>query len=374
MKVGITGQTGFIGSHLTNYLKTKCEITLIPSRRGVFESTDELNKLLENCDAVVHLAGVNRGADDEVYNTNIQLADRLIASLKRTVHKPHLIYTSSTQEGSDTAYGRSKKKARIMLSAWAHEVGAVFTGLIVPNVYGPFCKPFYNSVVATFSHQLAHGEEPEIHDDKAVGFIYVDDLVQIIFNVMVNGVEEELHVAPTHEITVSALLCKLKRFKSTYIDEGVIPDLSDPFDLKLFNVFRSYIEPNHYPVPYELKKDSRGTLFEAVKSLNGGQAFISTTKPGVERGNHYHRRKVERFSVIRGEATVRMRRIGTEQVIEYKLDGERPSYMDIPILYTHSLVNVGNGDLFMHFWSSELYDPEDTDTYPEKVEQGTRNE
>ena len=368
MRVGITGQSGFIGSHLHSYLKTDEDVTLIPYQRRFFENVYELDNFLGRCDAVVHLAGVNRGPDEEVYETNVRLAEMLVSALKRTECTPHLIYSSSTHETRDTAYGRSKLHVRQMLSAWANEYGAKFTGFLIPNVYGPFCRPFYNSVVATFCHQLTHGQEPEIKTDQPIGLIYIDDLLDKIHRVILYELEsDEMLVPPNLEMKVSDLLDKLQGFKQRYLEDKIIPDLSDPFDLKLFNTFRSYLEPGHYPVQYDVKKDHRGYLFEAIKSLNGGQAFLSTTKPGVERGNHYHRRKVERFSIVKGRALVQLRRVGTEKIQDYILSGEKPSYIDIPVLHTHNLINIGEEELFMLFWASELFNPEDPDTYYETV-------
>jgi UDP-2-acetamido-2,6-beta-L-arabino-hexul-4-ose reductase len=372
MKVGITGQSGFIGSHLHTYLKTDEDMNLIPYQRRFFENAHELDTFLRRCDVVVHLAGSNRGPDEEVYETNVQLAERLVSSLTRTGCTPHLIYSSSIHETRDTAYGRSKRQARQTLSEWAHENDAKFTGLIIPNVYGPFCRPFYNSVVATFCHQLTHGQEPEIKKDQPIGLLYIDDVLQKIQRVILYELEaDEMLVPPNLEIKVSDLLDKLQGFKQEYIEEKVIPDLSDPFDLKLFNTFRSYIEPGHYPVSYDVKEDHRGYLFEAIRSLNQGQAFFSTTKPGVERGNHYHRRKVERFSIVKGKALVQLRRVGSDAINEYVLNGEKPSYIDIPVLHTHNLVNVGEEELLMLFWASELYNPESPDTYYETVNKPT---
>lgn len=373
MNVGITGQSGFIGSHLYNYLQTKDDINLIPFQRSFFESKDKLDNYLKRCDVVVHLAGMNRGPNDEVYDANIRLAKMLASSLERTDHKPHIIFSSSTHESRDTPYGKSKLESRLILSKWAKRNGTKFTGLIIPNVYGPFCKPFYNSVVATFCHQLTHDQEPEVHVDQLIRLLYVDELVQRIYNVLKTGQDAyELPIQATKEIMVSKLLSKLIHFKEQYLNENVIPYLADPFDLSLFNTFRSYIEPDHYPVQYDLKTDDRGTLFETVRSLNQGQVFFSYTKPGIERGNHYHRRKLERFSIIKGKALVQLRRIGTEKIIEYTLDGDNPSFIDIPIYHTHNLVNLGKDDLLMLFWASELFNPDDTDTYYEKVDRGSQ--
>lgn len=368
MKVGITGQTGFIGSHLSAYFQSSKNITKVPFKREFFKSNDQLDSFINDCDVVVHLAGMNRGSDQEIYNTNVTLSKCLVDSLERTGASPHVLYSSSTHETRDTAYGRSKFESRQVLANWAKKIGASFTGVILPNVFGPFCKPFYNSVVATFCHQLTHGLIPEIHIDQTLGLIYVNDLVTKLEHLIVNQItSDKLVINPLYEITVNKLLTKLISFKESYLDNTTIPNITDPFDLCLFNTFRSYIDHEYYPVEYNLKTDKRGSLFEIIKSLNQGQVFFSTTKPGVERGNHYHRRKVERFSIIKGNARVKLRRIGTDEIIEYILEGHTPSYVDIPIHFTHNLTNIGGEELLMMFWTNELYNPEDSDTFYEKI-------
>jgi len=312
---------------------------------------------------------MNRGPDKDIYNTNIMLAEKLVESLEQSNLNPHVIFSSSIHESKDTPYGKSKYESRLILCKWAKRNKAKFTGLIIPNVYGPFCKPFYNSVVATFCYQLTHDLEPEIHVDQSLELVYIDELLLSIYNVKKNGQEaDEFPVKATKQIMVSELLSKLIHFKDHYINKKVIPRLEDPFDISLFNTFRSYIEPDYFPIPYDLKTDDRGNLFEVAKFLNQGQVFFSTTKPGIERGNHYHRRKFERFSIIKGKALIKLRRIGKDEIIEHVLDGDNPSYIDIPVLYTHNLVNIRDDELLMLFWTSELFNPEDPDTIYEKVE------
>ena len=368
MKVGITGQTGFIGSHLSNYLKIFENITRVSFQRDYFESDTKLDSFIKDCDVIVHLAGMNRGSDQEIYKTNSMLTKALVKSLERTGTKPHVIFSSSTHETRDTQYGRSKLDSRKVLANWANQNDANFTGVILPNVFGPFCRPFYNSVVATFCYQLTHELLPEIHVDQTIDLIYINKVVKELEHILLNQISsDKLDIQPTDTIKVSKLLTKLTSFKECYLEKQTIPDITNLLDQYLFNTFRSYVDPTYYPVQYDLKTDERGYLFEIVKSLNQGQAFFSTTKPGVERGNHYHRRKVERFSIIKGKASVKLRRIGTNEVIEYILDGNNPSYVDMPIHVTHNLVNIGDEDLLMLFWTSELYNPEDPDTFYEKV-------
>jgi len=310
---------------------------------------------------------MNRGDDDEVYATNVGLARQLVEALQSIGRTPHVIYSSSTHEDRETAYGRSKKDARKILEKWAKEQGATLTVLVIPNVYGPFCRPNYNSVVATFSHQLVHGETPRIHVDQSLNLVYIDDLLKHIDKAITDDGPRTIKVPATGKTTVSGLLSKLTSFKETYLDEGVIPPLSDWFETSLFNTFRSYMEPDRLQRTVDVKADDRGHLYEAVRAQTQGQVFYSSTRQGVTRGDHYHRRKVERFIIIKGRAHIKLRQMSSDKVIEYTMDGDRPSYIDIPVLHTHNITNIGEAELQMLFWTNELFDPSDPDTYHEKV-------
>ena len=371
IRIGITGQAGFIGTHLNNYLsQKKDDVSLVPFRDEYFEEPGRLEAFVSQCDAIVHLAAVNRHHDPQaIYNTNISLVNRLIAALEKTSSRPHLLFSSPTQEERDNVFGKSKREGRKMLEEWAERNGSLFTGMVIPNVFGPFGKPYYNSVVATFSHQLTHNEQPGVDVDAQLKLIYIGDLVRIIYYLIENKIADyEFKVTPTDEARVTEILTLLQSFKAQYFEKGIIPDLSDPFERNLFNTYVCYIDHSTY-FPFSLKKhtDERGSFVETIKLNSGGQVSFSTTKPGITRGNHFHTRKAERFAVIRGKARIQLRRIGTSEILNFDLDGNEPSYVDMPVWHTHNITNTGNDDLYTLFWISEPYDPKDTDTFFEKV-------
>jgi UDP-2-acetamido-2,6-beta-L-arabino-hexul-4-ose reductase len=388
--VGITGQTGFIGTHLRNFFTLKKEeVTLIPSEDSYFDEPAKLESFVSQCDVIIHLAALNRHNEPQIiYDTNLRLVRTLIAALETTGSKAHVLFSSSTQEERDNLFGLSKREGREMLSAWAERNNAVFTGMVIPNVFGPFGHPYYNSVVATFCHQVTHGEMPKIEVDATLKLIYVGELVDQIWGRIrqsshperSRGVERSLGtpldfargdrwvVEPTVEKSVSELLGLISGYKEEYLDKGIIPALKDDFERNLFNTFRSYMDiKNHYPVKLTLNTDDRGSFVETVKLGVGGQVSFSTTKPGVTRGNHFHTRKIERFAVIRGKARIELRRIGTTDVMAFDLDGREPAYVDMPVWYTHNITNTGEEELYTIFWINEFFNAEDADTYFEVV-------
>lgn len=370
-KVGITGQNGFVGSHLYNTLKlVPEEFEVIDFQKDFFDNESALDDFVSQCDAIVHLAALNRHDSEQfIYDTNVGLAHKLIDSLKRTKSNAHILISSSTQEERDNLYGRSKREGREALVNWANENGGKISGLIIPNVFGAFGKPFYNSFVATFCYQLTHGETPTIANDGEVKLIYVQELV----NVIIAEIRSEkstaiLSIEPTATKKVSEVLALLNDYKDKYLDGGEIPVLSTSFEHNLFNTYRSYIDhKTHYPVKFTQHVDPRGAFVEVIRLGIGGQCSFSTTVPGITRGNHYHTRKIERFAVIKGKALIQLRKVGTDEVLDFYLDGEEPSYVDMPIWYTHNIKNIGEEDLYTIFWINEPFNPEDADTYFETV-------
>lgn len=371
IKVGITGQSGFIGTHLNNFLKFKeDEVAIVPFQDDAFTDRDKLETFVQKSDVIVHLAALNRHSDPQIiYNTNISLINKLITACEKTGSRPHILFSSSTQEEGDNIFGKSKREGRELLAKWAERNGAPFTGMIIPNVFGPFGIPYYNSVVATFSHQLTHGEEPEIKVDASLKLIYVGDLVNIIYQLIINRVtNSEFRVPPTDVVRVAEILRFLQDFRDLYLEYGILPDLTDPFKRNLFSTFVCYINhPIFFPVKLRQSVDNRGAFVETAKVSSGGQISFAITKPGASRGNHFHTRKVERFVVIKGKARIQIRRIGTGKVLNFELDGSEPAYVDMPIWHTHSISNIGTDDLYTIFWISEFYDPSDPDTFFEEV-------
>ncbi len=367
IKIGITGQNGFIGSHLYNTLSlTPEKYECVGFDKNFFEEPQKLDAFVEKCDVIVHLAAMNRHPDPEViYHQNIELVKSLVASLQRTGSKAHVLFSSSSQEEKDNLYGKSKKEGRSLLSNWAKNNGGTFTGMIIPNVFGPFCKPNYNSFIATFCHKLTHGESPTIDVDGEVSLIYVGELVQEIIDQILAGKTTEEYVVPfTSSIKVSEVLGKLEHYKKLYFETGEIPELNSSFDYQLFNTFRCYFDINtHYPVKFTQNIDPRGAFVEVIRLGIGGQCSFSTTVPGITRGNHFHTRKIERFAVIKGKALIQLRKIDTDEVLDFYLDGTEPAYVDMPIWYTHNIKNIGDEELLTIFWINEPYDPADADTY-----------
>jgi UDP-2-acetamido-2,6-beta-L-arabino-hexul-4-ose reductase len=369
IKVGITGQGGFMGSHLYNFLGTKSEeIDRIPFKRGFFENEKELQNFVKACDVIVHLAAMNRHEDQQViYNTNVGLVQKLVKACEVTNAKPKIIFSSSTQEEKDNLYGKSKRDGRLLIETWAKQQGTSVASLIIPNVFGPFGKPFYNSFIATFSHQIVQGEQPTVINDSSVNLIYINELSNAFYQEIIKQDAEKIesYVVPhTSSRKVSEILGLLKEFKTQYVDNGQVPKVDlNSFELDLFNTFTSFIPKDYFPRKFTKHTDNRGAFVEIMRAGSAGQSSYSTTVPGITRGNHYHTRKVERFAVISGKASIQLRKIDSNEVFEYILDGDEPAYVDMPIWYTHNIKNIGDTELITLFWINEPYNQEDADTY-----------
>ncbi len=378
IRVGITGQSGFIGTHLSNSLNLFSDkFERVPFEDEFFMNRDDLFSFVKSCDVIVHLAAVNRHSDLEtMYQINIGLIKLLIDACEATSSLPHIVFSSSTQELSDNLYGQSKKEGRALFEEWANRNDASFTGLIIPNVYGPFGKPNYNSVVATFCYQLTHEMIPRIEFDGSLQLIYVGELINYVLN-KIEDVNKDLAIKTkidclkvpfTSQIAVSELLSLIKRYQIMYMGSGEIPALETEFNRNLFNTFLCYIDHStFYPFKLYSNKDLRGSFFEILKHNSGGQVSLSTTFSGITRGNHFHTRKSERFAVVKGRARIDVRRVGTDQVLSFELDGRDPGFVDIPIWFTHNITNIGEDDLYTIFWITEHFDASDPDTYFERV-------
>jgi UDP-2-acetamido-2,6-beta-L-arabino-hexul-4-ose reductase len=267
-------------------------------------------------------------------------------------------------------YGRSKKEGRLLFENWAKENNSKFSGLIIPNVFGAFGNPYYNSVVATFCHQLTHNETPQIEIDGDLKLIYIENLIKVIINEILNPADQINNISIPHnyEIKVSTLLNKLKNYKMQYFERGEFPEINNELDRDLFITFLTYIDhKSFFPFKLKMNTDNRGSFVETVKLNSGGQISFSTTVPGITRGNHYHTRKAERFAVIKGKALIELRKINTTEVLSFELNGNEPSFVDMPIWYTHNIKNIGSEDLYTIFWINEFFNPNDPDTYFETV-------
>ncbi len=357
----VTGSDGLLGWHLRCFLSTLKEVKVVACNRAQFNDSGYLAEAVNNADVVVHLAGMNRGDEQEVAKTNVALADKLIAACMARQAKPHVLFSSSTHADGQSSYGISKRTAHEHLGAWANESGALYCNLILPHIFGEHGKPFYNSVVSTFAYQLSQGLTPEIKSDGQLSLLHAQDVASLIWQHIGKRTfgTERPQGTP---ISVTGLLARLQRLVERY-RIGVIPQLSETLDLRLFNTYRSYCSHEQRAHDLNLHTDNRGSLFESIRSDGCGQVFLSTTHPGITRGNHFHTRKVERFVVIDGEAEIKVRRMLTSETHIYRVNGVAPQAIDIPILHTHNIKNVGNGPLLTMFWAGEHFDPQDSDTY-----------
>lgn len=367
IRVGITGQAGFVGTHLYNHIGLQPErYERISFEDRYFDDFQLLRDFVNRCDVIVHLAAMNRHESEQViYDTNIRLVQILIDAMEAEQVTPHILFSSSTQEERDNLYGKSKKEGREMLEKWAAKNEASFSGLVVPNVYGEFSRPNYNTFIATFAHKLVNGEQPHVMVDSEVKLIHVGSLCQFIISQFDEKGVRKVEVPYDFEKKVTDILAIFEKFKELYFEQGFIPELKDRNEVNLFNTFRSYIEPRC--VKLVRHADPRGVFVETIKLGVGGQVSFSTTVPGITRGDHYHTRKIERFTVIKGKARIQLRRIGSDEVFDFFLDGNEPAYVDMPVWYTHNITNIGEEELYTQFWINEWYNPADGDTYFEKV-------
>jgi len=372
IRVGITGQAGFIGMHLFNCLGLEEKIERISCPRDVFTSEDNLRAFVGQCDVIVHLAAVNRCEDMLVlHDTNVGLVQQLIKAMEAEKMTPHVIFSSSSQENQDNLYGASKREGQRLFNAWSARTKGQFTGVVIPNVFGPFGRPNYNSVIATFCHRLTHGETPEIHVDGSLKLVYVADLCREMIRIIRGEITETPYPVPhCVEIRVSEILSLLTTYKTSYFEKQIIPKINNYFEQCLFNTFVCYIDhATFYPGKLIPHADSRGHFVEVIKlDQTGGQVSFSTTGSGITRGDHFHTRKFERFAVIKGRALIQLRRIGTEEVLNFEIDAEQcPGFVDMPVWFTHNIKTIGNDDVYTLFWINEFYDPADPDTFSEEV-------
>ncbi len=366
MKIAVTGAYGFLGWHSRCALKAENH-QIVAIGRELLGDCAALAHALSDVNGIMHVAGVNRADYDSVFTDNVAIARELTAALDRAGVRAPVVYANSIQSGSASVFGRTKEAAAEHLLEWGRVAGAPVADVRLPNLFGEHGRPNYNSVVATFCDTLARGQEPRIEVDKELPLLHVQDAVDTLLD-LVEHPANGLFEPQGRPMTVSALLDKLREFRDLY-RTGEIPDVVDRFDRALFNTFRSFCFPDWYPIRPALRKDERGSLFESVRSHGGpSQAFSSRTNPGATRGNHFHRRKVERFVVLHGAAVISLRRLFTDDVVRFEVAGDQPQLVDMPTMWTHSITNAGAAELTTLFWADEVFNPQRPDTFPEPVE------
>ncbi len=334
--------------------------------------------MLAETDVVDHRAGVNRPkCEDEFERVNVGLTAEIRDRLQRLGRAPLFVLASSIQAERNTAYGRSKRRAEEVVCRCAEDTGASAAIFRLKNVFGKWALPSYNSVVATFCHNVARGLPIVVSDlDRVVELVYVDDVVRAFLDVLDNpphaSICEWREVRPCYPVRLGELAEQILAFRESR-RTPILPDYSSAFTRALYATYLSYLGWDGFSYPLEVKADHRGELAEFLKSPTFGQVFVSRTRPGLTRGNHYHHTKVEKFLVLEGEAVVRFRHILGGSALEYFVSGRDFRVVDVPPGYTHSIENVGEDDLVTLFWASEVFDPEAPDPYYEPVleESGT---
>lgn len=361
----VTGAKGFVGSHICLALRRSATANVIEFTS--LNRPEELPRMISSADAVIHLAGVNRPKDDADFEVgNAQLTKTLCSALKADGRKIPLIVSSSIQAEIDNPYGRSKLAAEDAAKEYAGETGARLVIYRLPNVFGKWTKPNYNTVVATFCHNISHNLSATVTDpDADLQFVYIDDVVSELITT-VNAIGRPgvsfLEVNPVHRIKLGELHDRIMAFKVGR-EGSKLPNFADPLTKALYSTYLSFLAEDDLARPVDLKADDRGWLFEFVKSQAAGQIFVSKTKPGITRGNHYHDTKVEKFCVIEGSGVIRFRHVLRNEIIEYPVDDNTIKVVDIPPGLTHSIENTGVTDMITLFWVNEIFDPSSTDTY-----------
>ncbi len=371
MKILITGSSGFIGKNLMAALAQRGDVETIPF--DLPDSLGDLRAKAADADFVFHLAGVNRPIDPAQFETgNAGLTGALAQILKQAGRKAPLVLSSSIQAAEDNPYGLSKKAAEDAALRYAEDTGAPVYIYRFPNVFGKWCRPNYNSVVATFCHNAARNMPLRVDDpQKEISLLYIDDLVAEMMRALDGAPMRDAGVfcsaQPVSAISLGDLAGAIEGFARSRQDFTHGYDRADPFMQKLYATFTSFLPEDSFSVAADMKKDARGYFAELIRSAHFGQISVSRTKPGVTRGNHWHHTKVEKFIVIEGEAVISFRKIGGDEVIAYRVSGENVEIVDIPPGYTHAIENIGQGDVLTIFWAGELFDPDHPDTMFQEV-------
>ena len=369
----ITGAGGFVGKNLVATLRTAGYTDLM-----LFEKDDTPETLADYCRRaafVVHLAGINRPTDpSEFYTGNAGLTDTLLANLEAAGNTAPVLVTSITHAELDNDYGKSKRQAEEAIFAHRRRTGATVYVFRMPGVFGKWCRPNYNSVVATFCHNVAHGLPIQVRDSAfSLPLVYIDDVVACILaafdgDVMMDRSATPIcHMHPIHEVTLGRLAELIQGFAAGRTSLAV-PDLAPgSFEKKLYSTYLSYLPSDQFSYPLEMHTDNRGSFTEFLRSPERGQVSINISHPGIVKGNHWHHTKNEKFLVVKGEGVIRFRNIFSKEVIEYHVSGDKLEVVDIPCGYTHNIENVGTEDMVTVMWANEAFDPDHPDTFFEPV-------
>lgn len=365
MNILVTGANGFIGKNLIVELRNQGFNQIFLYTRDTKPAL--LEKYTKACDVVFHLAGVNRPEnEDEFIEGNYRFTSQLVNFLEKNDKQVPIIATSSIQAESDNPYGRSKKAMEELLFKYQQKMGAPVYIYRLPNIFGKWSKPNYNSVVATFCYNIARDIAIQIHNQNtALTLCYIDDLLEELLRAL-NGmptVQGQYCIVPvTHTTSLGEIAHLIASFKNSRSDLS-IANMDDALTKKLYSTYLSFLPADQFLYDLKMNLDNRGSFTEFIRTSHGGQLSVNVSKPGVTKGNHWHHTKNEKFLVVSGEGLIRFRKLDSSDIIEYKVNGEKLQVVDIPTGYTHSIVNVGETDLVTVMWANECYNPVKPDTY-----------
>lgn len=371
MKILITGSNGFVGRNLVEELRSRKTFEIL--EYDIDNTTEELDTFTRECDVVIHLAGVNRPKEEREFTEgNVDFTRTLLDNLKKHGNRAPLIMSSSIQATLDNPYGKSKLEAEETLLSYSRETGIPVAVYRLPNVFGKWCRPSYNSVVATFCHNIAHDLPIQINNPDAVlSLVYIDDVVKEFIgkaeSIFINhGPERIEDIKPVLTITLGPLADLIRSFRDSR-DSRSVPDMSDYLTSSLYATYLSYLPTDQFSYPLKMNVDNRGSFTEFLRTPDRGQVSVNISKPGIVKGNHWHHTKNEKFLVVSGTGVIRFRKIGTTKVIEYHVSGDKLEVVDIPTGYTHNIENLGTTDMVTVMWASEAFDAERPDTVFEAV-------
>lgn len=383
MKVLVTGAKGFVGRNLVSQLRNiqsgkAKNYALSGNELVIFEydvdsDPSELDDYCRQADFIFNLAGVNRPLDQsEFMKGNFGFASTLLASLKRHGNTCPIMISSSTQAALDNPYGASKRAGEQLLFEYSRETGAKVLIYRFPNVFGKWCRPNYNSAVATFCHNITHGLDIQVNDRSVVmNLVYIDDVVNELIAALTgdeNRVGEYCAVPIVHTITLGEIVDLLYTFQSSRVNLTV-PNVGNAFEKKLYSTYLSYLSTNQFSYPLKMNVDERGSFTEIIRTLDRGQFSVNISKPYITKGNHWHHTKNEKFVVVSGQGAIRFRKMDEPdaEVIEYLVSGSKIEVVDIPTGYTHNIENLGDTDMVTFMWCNECFDPQNPDTFFETV-------
>lgn len=364
MKILVTGAKGFIGRNLIAELKNQKYNNIY--EYDIESTLDDLEQYTKDCDFVFHLAGVNRPKDQkEFIEGNFGFTSVLLDNLIKHKNKSPIMLASSIQALLDNPYGVSKKAGEDLLFNYGKNNNVKVLVYRFPNVFGKWCRPNYNSAVATFSYNIANDLPITINDPNVVmNLIYIDDVVKELISALKGNEtkkDEFCYVEPVHIVKLGEIVDLLYSFKQSR-ENREIPNMEDSFIKKLYANYLSYLPIDQFIYDLKMNIDNRGSFTEFIKSPDRGQVSINISKPGITKGNHWHHTKNEKFLVVSGKGLIRFRKIDEEDVLEYYVSGDKLQVVDIPPGYTHNIENLGETDMVTVMWANEKFDPENPDT------------